>query len=69
MPFRVAAEYKQYMYYMVYIRQFTANVYNSTTKTPDRRTRVRYNWLGDPWTPLSQPFTRLERSRHMETEL
>jgi hypothetical protein len=66
-PFRVAAEY---MYYMVYIRQFTANVYNSTTKTPDRRTYVcGYNWLGDPWTPLSQPFTRLERSRHMETEL
>jgi hypothetical protein len=44
--------------------QDTANVYNSTPKTPDRRTYAcGYNWLGDPcWTPLSQPCT-LDLSR------
>jgi hypothetical protein len=40
------------------LRFFTANVYNSTPKTPDRRTYVcGYHWLGDPWTPLSQPYS------------
>ena len=34
--------------YLTAYQVFTANVYNSTPKTPDRRTYV----CGDPWTPL-----------------
>ena len=47
---------------------FTANVcQKSTPKTPDRRKYVvrgyklsqayNYMYLGDPWTPLSQPYS------------
>ena len=42
---------------------FITMVYNSTPKTPDRRTYVcGYNWLGDPWTPLSQAYSISRRA-------